>query len=63
MHNCNICGSDDYVYEHRGEYLCVECNAEIEEALGELNEAEDAVCMDDEFWAQVVADELEEWKP
>lgn len=58
MKFCNICGSDDFCQPVRGEWLCIECVGSIDETLGELNEAEDEVNMDDEFWAQVLADEF-----
>lgn len=62
MNNCAICEAEEAQFNGT-EYRCFECEGVIGEALGELNELEDEINPDDEFWAGVLRDELEEWEP
>lgn len=57
MKECNICGAEE-TYPHGHEYLCLECIGYIEETLGELNLQEDEVDLDEEFWSEVLLDEI-----
>lgn len=62
MNNCNICNSSEEVELVGEEYRCSECNEHISEVLSDFD-IEDEPNVDDEFWANVLADELEGWTP